>query len=154
MVCQFRSDSCLSRVVYGVPRRSRWNESYSSVHISSKSTADSEFHVVTTVTIAFLGLLFNRPITVFWDRYLKRRGWLPADVESQAPTALNCQDRSSGAEGGSNQGLVDPPVSAGGEVSPASGEPIRTEESMESRMCSESEARLLALVASERRGWV
>lgn len=78
---------------------------------SSKSTADSEVYVVTTVTIVFLGLLFNRPITVLWDRYLKRRGLLPADAESQTPTALNCQDRSSGAEGGSNQGLVDPPVS-------------------------------------------
>lgn len=105
------------------------------------------------MTIAFLSLLFSRPITVFWNRYLKRRGLLPADVESQTPTALNCQDRSSGAEGESNQGLVDPPVSTGGEVSPASGEPVRTEVSMESRMYLDSEARLLALVVSERRGW-
>ena len=84
---------------------------------------------------------------------MKRRGWLPADADSQTPTALNCQDRSSGAKGGSNQGLVDPPVSAGGEASPASGETIRTEESMESRMYSDPEARLLALVVSERNGW-
>ena len=116
------------------------------------STADSEFCVVTTVTIAFSGL-FNRPITVFWDRYLKRRGWLPPDVGSQTPTALNCQDRSSGAVGGSNQGMVDPLVSVGGEASPASGELIRTEESMECQVYYDAEAQLLALVASEQRGW-
>ncbi len=139
--------------MYGVGRQSRLNEFCSAVHVSSESTADSELYVVTTVSTAFLGLLFNRPITVFWDRYLKRRGLLPADVEGQAPTALNCQDSSSGAEGGSNQGLVDPPVSVGGEVSPASGEPICTEESVESRVYCDSEAQLLALVASERRGW-
>ena len=84
---------------------------------------------------------------------MKRRGWLPADVECQTPTALNCQDRSNGAEGGSNQGLVDPPASAGGEASPASGEPIRTEESLESRMHCDHEALLLDLVAREREGW-
>jgi len=74
-------------------------------------------------------------------------------VESQTPTALNCQDRSSGAEGGSNRGLVDPPVPADGEASPESGEPIGTEESMESRVYPDPEAQLLDLVASERRGW-
>lgn len=75
---------------------------------SSKSTADSEVYAVPTVIIAILGLLFIRPVTVFWDGYLKRHGWLPANVESQMPTALHCQDRSSGAGGESNQGLVDP----------------------------------------------
>ena len=98
--------------------------------------------------------MYSRPIARMWDRYLNRRGWLPTDEESQTPTTLNCrQDRSNGAEGGSNQGLVDPPVSAGGEASPASGEPLRTEESMESRMCCVPSAELLDLVASELESW-
>ncbi len=49
--------------------------------------------------------------------------------------------------------MVDPLVSVGGEASPASGELIRTEESMECQVYYDAEAQLLALVASEQRGW-
>ena len=121
--------------------------------LSSKSTADSELYVVLSVTISFLTCVFIRPITVLSNRYFQRRGWLPADVESQAPLVLNCQDRSSGVEGGSIQGLVDLCASVGGEAGPASGDPVRTAEAMECRMCLASEDPLLALAVSERRVW-
>ena len=124
----------------------------SSVHIFSKSTADSEFHIVPTVIISILGLLFNRPITVLWKWYFSRRGWLPSDVESQAPDSRNCQDRSSdGSGGGSNQGQVDPSASAGGEAGP--GDSGHANESQECRVCFDPEGQLLELLSGEQMAW-
>ncbi len=126
----------------------------SSIHIFSKSTADSEFHVVPTVIIGDLGLLFNRPITVLWDRYFSRRGLLPSAVEIQAPDSRNCQDRSSdGSGGGSNQGQVDPSASAGGEAGPVNGDPGHANESQECRVCFDPEGQLLRLVHMEQMAW-
>ena len=108
---------------------------------------------VTTVSIATLTLLLNRPIALWWERCWKRHGWLPEDVESQTPSTPNCQGRSNGAEGGSNQGVTDPQASAAGELTPVNGETLGYLGSAECRIYDALAGNLEELVSSERRVW-
>lgn len=78
-----------------------------------------ETAVIVTVIISALGAaltalscVLGRPIAMLCDRCLRRRGWLPADVEGQTPSDPNCQGKSNVAEGGSNQGPTEEPTAS------------------------------------------
>lgn len=119
-----------------------------------------ETAVIVTVIISALGAaltalscVLGRPIAVLWDRCLRRRGWLPADVEGQTPSDPDCQGRSNVAEGGSSQGPTEEPsASAVGDVGHAIGEAIG-EGSAESRTSSALRDELVELVSTERDVW-
>ena len=104
------------------------------------------------ILIAALSFVFARPISLLWDRCLKRFSWLPNSAEGQALN-LDCQGRSNGADGGFDQRVTDPAASAVEDFTPEGDEPERVHEGNEDRGYDPDPNRVGGLVALQQRIW-